>query len=220
MQDATIIVWGTPASPFVKKVLIALTAHDLTYEIKPVLPSAFNQFLGKVDPTHFVNISPFGRIPVLEIGTLHIPESAAILYYLDKAYTQKLYSSDPAEVAAIIAYERFADYDLANITTRRLFYENWAKPQAFQQAPNSRIVEKALSTDLPPLLEYLETELDNKTYMVANQVTAADIAITVQLWACSQANVPIDSALYPQLDRYYKAMLQHPSIALHLAKRG
>ena len=220
MEHTTIIVWGTPASPFVKKVLITLTAHDLTYEIKPVLPSAFNKILGKGEPTHFVNISPQGRIPVLEIGTLHIPESAAILYYLDKAYTQKLYSSDPAEVAAIIAYERFADYDLANITTRRLFYENWAKPQAFQQAPNSRIVEKALTTDLPPLLDYLEAELGHKTYMVANQLTAADIAIVVQLWACSQANVPIDSARYPQLGRYYRAMLQHPSIEPHLAKRG
>jgi len=220
MEHTTIIVWGTPASPFVNKVLIALTAHDLAYEIKPVLPSAFNKMLGKGEPTHFVNISPQGRIPVVEIGSVHIEDSAAILYYLDAVYAPMLYPSDPAAVATIIAYERFADYDLANITTRRLFYENWAKPQAFQQAPNSRIVEKALTTDLPPLLDYLETELRHKTYMVANQFTAADIAIVVQLWACSQANVPIDSARHPQLDRYYRAMLQHPSIAPHLAKRG
>lgn len=78
MQDATIIVWGTPASPFVNKVLLALTAHDLAYEIKPVLPSTFN-------------------IPVLEMGSVHVEDSAAILYYLDIAYVQTLYPSDPAQ---------------------------------------------------------------------------------------------------------------------------
>ena len=78
MEHTTIIVWGTPASPFVNKVLIALTAHDLAYEIKPVLPSTFN-------------------IPVLEMGSVHVEDSAAILYYLDTAYVQTLYPSDPVQ---------------------------------------------------------------------------------------------------------------------------
>ena len=59
-------VHGVGASPFVRKVRVALAEKGLDYELEPVLPFGAS--------AEFKKISPLGKIPVLqeEIGRAHV----------------------------------------------------------------------------------------------------------------------------------------------------
>ena len=84
------IVHGANASPFVRKVRVALAEKGLAYELKPIFP--FNV------SAEYKKISPLGKIPAYEEDGKTLADSSVICAYLERAHPEPaLYPSDPYE---------------------------------------------------------------------------------------------------------------------------
>lgn len=209
-----IVLWGTKASPFVRKVILALYEKELSFEQLEVLPSSFLKVIKKDPNAKFSAISPLGKIPAIEIDNFHLADSAVIIQYLEHKFAQttKLYPTQVENYAKALWLERFSDDELAKVATRRLFYEIYGKPLAFGSKPDEKLVKIAKEKQLPPLLKYLDTCIQNNTYFVENEFSIADIAITTQLLALEMANIAVDDMLYPNLHKYFNNIKNRPSV--------
>jgi len=215
LSDINIKLWGIKSSPFVRKVMVVLYEKNIDFQQIEVMPSSFAKVTRLPIQDRFQEISPCGRIPAIEVNNFYIADSAVINQYLEHKFvhTNKLYPKDPDNYAKALWLERFSDNDLAKIATRRIFYEAYAKPLAFGKVSDQDLLKKAIDTQLPPLLEYLETQIKDKQYFIANNFSIADIAITTQLLALEMANFELNRELYPALCNYYKNIKTRPSIA-------
>jgi glutathione S-transferase len=94
-------------SPYSAKVRMQIYAMGIT-DIEFDLPSSF--FMGKLS-----EVSPIGRIPVLEVDDGIIPESEVIAEYLDDLYPDLAMLGDtPRERAEVRLLSRIADIYLMN----------------------------------------------------------------------------------------------------------
>ena len=214
MTEHTTTLWGMPQSPFVQKVMIVLDELSLDHQQIPVLPTRFlshkpldsmQQQLG--------DISPCGRIPVLQIDGITVIESSIIMMHLASRQQANaaFYPANLATHSQALWLERFADYDLAQVITRRIAFETFAKPRLSNVAPDQKHISQIASTQLPPLLDYLTTQLTRNSFIETDLLSAADIAITTQLLILKQCGVDISNT-YPELDHYLTQQLERPSI--------
>lgn len=73
--------------PFVQRSVIALNEKKVDFEITHIDLSN--------PPEWFKDISPLGKVPVLQVGGQVVFESAVILEYLDEIHTPQLHPTDP-----------------------------------------------------------------------------------------------------------------------------
>ncbi|PJZ68507.1 glutathione S-transferase [Leptospira perolatii] len=87
-------LYGFPISNYTNKVKLALLEKGIEFEDVRVPYSQEEEFLQK---------SPMGKIPVLEVDGNFLIESQAILEFLEAAYpnTPKLFPSDPLRAAKV-----------------------------------------------------------------------------------------------------------------------
>ncbi|BDA79061.1 glutathione S-transferase [Leptospira kobayashii] len=86
--------------PFVQRSVITLLEKKVDYEIKYI------DLANK--PDWFLKISPFGRVPVLQVGEHVLFESAVINEYLDEVNPPSLHPTVPIEKAKQRAWIEFA----------------------------------------------------------------------------------------------------------------
>ncbi len=100
-------VHGVNASPFVRKVRVALAEKGIDYELIPVMP------MGVSD--EFKKISPLGKIPVFEADDgFTLPDSSCILPYLERIQPDpSLYPKDAKDFGWALFLEEYADSKLA-----------------------------------------------------------------------------------------------------------
>ncbi len=77
-----IILWGVKGSPYVQKVMIALAEKNITYEHQQILPKSLLVLRNELVPQDFEQLSPLGKIPLLQIGNWGIADSAVITAFL------------------------------------------------------------------------------------------------------------------------------------------
>lgn len=100
-------VYGSQASPFVQRVLMAarLKGHELPVEF----PAG-----GNTKSPEFLAISPLGRIPVLDDNGWTLPESGAIVGYIDDVLDgPSVYPADPRAKAKVRLIESLVQCELA-----------------------------------------------------------------------------------------------------------
>ncbi|MCB9549526.1 MAG: glutathione S-transferase family protein, partial [Myxococcales bacterium] len=73
--------------PFVQRSTIALNEKDLPHTIEYIDLAA--------KPAWFLEISPHGRVPLLQVDDTVLFESLAILEYLDETHGDRLHPADP-----------------------------------------------------------------------------------------------------------------------------
>ncbi len=64
---------------------------------------------------------------------------------------------------------------------------------------------------LPPLLDYLEKEIPDSGFLVADRFSLADIAVAGPFANFSHCGVKIDGKRYPRITRYVASILARPS---------
>ena len=100
------ILYSLPHSPYAARVrlMVALKGLELSVEAPPE---------GLASAT-FKALTPTGKVPVLVAEGLHLPESIAIMEYLDERFADSaLLCGSPAERAWQRAASRFVDLGLA-----------------------------------------------------------------------------------------------------------
>lgn len=100
------------------------------------------------------------------------------------------------------------------------FVERVLKPNMMKQPTDEAAVTRALDKDLPPLFDYLESQISGP-YLVGDAFSIADISIATGFFNFQLAQAQIDDGGWPKLARYVTATLARPSFAAALdAKKG
>jgi glutathione S-transferase len=193
---------GVNLSPFVRKVRIALAEKGIEYEHEQVLP--FGQ-----TPEYFA-LSPLGKVPCYQDGDLTIPDSSVIIDYLERvAPNPPLYPTDPGQRARALWYEEYADTKLVNALST-VFFQRFVGPKFMQQETDQAAVDAALNDEIPPILDYLEGELDGDGFLVGDHFSIADIATTSPFVNFAIAGESVDGSRWPKLAAYVERMHGRP----------
>ena len=193
---------GSYVSPYVRKVLACLELKGLDYEVDPITP-----FYGNDE---FSRLSPLRRIPVLIDGEVTISDSSVICAYLDEAYPERpLLPSLPADRAQARWLEEFADTRLGDLFIWGLFYQRFVHPRVWGEPGDEARVERVLSDEVPPTLDYLEQLLPADGFLFGD-IGLADIAIASFFRNASYAGFAVDGERWPRTARFVASVLAHP----------
>ena len=196
-------ILGVSASPFVRKVLVAMIEKSLPYELVPVLPFA--------PPPDFKKISPLGKVPVYQDGDFTLPDSSCILAYLEKAHpTPALMPADPKQYGTALFLEEYADTRLMEAVAGA-FFERIVKARLQKQPADEERVRKAVTEQMPAALDYLEPLAPDGDGIVGGRFSIADIAIGSQLVNWEHAGERIDAARHPRMAAYIARLHARPS---------
>ena len=209
------IVYGSPLSPFFRKVAVCMAEKGLALEFVPA-------GLGRGGPD-FVEASPFGKIPALrdpgaDAGKdFCVSDSSAIFTYLEaKQPEPSLLPSDPVARARAIWFEEFGDTILFPVAAKA-FFNRFVAPKVLKVAGDEAVAATAMETELPPLLDYIEGVIPPSGYLVADRFTIADIAVASPLANLAYVGVAIDPARWPILVAWLERILARPSFATSIA---
>jgi len=195
---------GAPLSPFVRKVMYLLSLSKTKYVLKIVAPGFM--------PDNFVNISPLKKIPVLQENDWHQADSSIICNYLIETLNHEaltpLIPNDAKSRAQVRWLEKFADYELAPLLAFAVFQQRIIRPSG--KAPNEDHIQVVLTQQIPPLLDYLASQLGTQDYFVDNCFSLADIAITSQMISFMHGGERPDHHRWPTLSAYFERMLAQP----------
>jgi glutathione S-transferase len=206
-----LVIYGSPVSPFVRKVAGVCIAKGVGYEVEPV--NVFDP------PQWFRDISPMKRIPVLRdrsvaeegvAGT--IPDSSAICAYIEKKHpTSALYPADPMALGEALFIEEFADTSLAMAGGLGIF-----RPIFFAvskgEEPGLEKARDAWANQLPPVFDVLEARLGGRAFFAGDALSIADITVAcVLMQVALVAETPLDR--WPGLAAHFAAMQALPLIA-------
>lgn len=208
---AELVVYGTPVSPFVRKVEVVLKSRGVAYDFENINIMAM--------PDWFVEISPAKRIPVLRdrsMGEEGVPgtiaDSSAICLYLDRKLDAGLYGNSAFEAGRAAWFEEYADTELAGNVGMHVF-RPILFPRMAGKESDLEAARKGFTEILPEKFDYLEGALDGKEYFVADQFSIADIAVGAQMTQLSLVVEPIDASKWPALAAHTEAMKQRTGFA-------
>jgi glutathione S-transferase len=138
----------------------------------------------------FLARNPAGRVPVLEDGSIILPESHAIMLYLvAQAADQTLYPSDLAGQAQVNRWMFWcsAHFQPAiSVLNWELFVKKVAglgEPDAAEIARGERLVGEVASL--------LDSHLASREWVAGNNMTLADLSIATPLMTLKQAKLPV-----------------------------
>jgi len=204
-------VYGVHGSPFVRKVFIALDIKGIPYEIVPQMP-----FSGD---TEYLKINPLGKVPTLVDGELTLGDSKVICRYLENAYPEPaLYPQDIAEKAMADWYEDLCGGPVAEMAAG-IFFQRFMRPFAFKQEPDEELVSKIIDKRLPPMLDYLESQVPSDGF-VFGDFTMADLSIASPFFNASYAGYDVDASRWPCLAGLIARVKALPQVAAVLEKEA
>jgi glutathione S-transferase len=206
-----LVIYGSPVSPFVRKVAGLCIEKGVDYEVEAV--NVFDP------PQWFRDISPMKRIPVLRdrsvaeeglAGT--IADSSAICAMIERKHpVPALYPQAPMALGEALFIEEYADTSLAMAGGLGIF-----RPIFFAvskgQEPDLAKARDAWANQLPPIFDVLETRLAGREFFAGDVLSIADITVACVLMQISLvAETPLER--WPELAAHFAAMQERPSIA-------
>jgi glutathione S-transferase len=192
---------GVNASPFVRKVRVALAEKGIEYELIPVMP------MGQTEEDK--KISPLGKIPCYQEGDFTLPDSSCIIAYLERTRPEPaLYPSDPREFGRALWYEEYADSKLAGVVSTAFF--NRVVKKMMSQEPDEAAIAASLE-EAEPVFDYLEGELADREVLAGAHFSIADIAVSSPFVNFAHAGESVDAKRWPRLVAYLERNHARPS---------
>jgi len=199
------ILFGIGLSPFVRKVLAYCAEKGIAIESRVV-------GLGSQDP-EFLAASPFRKIPALADGDYTLADSSAIVQYLEAKHPEPaLIPTEPQARGRAIFFDEFADTILV-ACGGKIFFNRVVAPVMLGREGDLATADKAEQEELPPLLDWLETQIPASGFLVEDRLTLADLAVASVFVNLSHAGCAVDSARYPKLCGYLTGIHGRPSFA-------
>lgn len=202
------IVFGSSFSPFARKVLAFAAEKGIEVEARPI-------GLNSTDP-EFLAASPFRKIPALQDGDFRIADSSAIVAYMDATKPEPvLIPADPRSRARVAWFDEFADTVMFPVFVK-MFFNRVVSPRFLGRPGDPDVADKAEAEELPPVLDYLETQLGADGFLVGGSLTLADIAVCSPFANLDHSGVDILGR--PALAAYVAGILARPSFADWIAR--
>lgn len=198
------IVHGSRGSMFVRKVHVVLREKGIAFEERALVPVPKTSDL--------LEKNPLGKIPILEADDGgFIPDSSVICLYLERTSPEPaVYPSDPAQYARALFIEEYADTRVFEVAGGVLF-ERFVKPQLLGQPTDEARVHTLLTQELPPVLDWLQSQVHPERPTLLPQFSVADAAVAAQLAALPAVGEAVDAKRWPRLARYLDGMWARPS---------
>lgn len=204
------ILLGASVSPFVRKVLVVAAEKGVKLDNRPINPTT------STDP-QFLAASPFRKIPVLVDGDFSLPDSTAIITYLDGLHPQPpIYPTAPRDRARAIWFEEMADTILFP-AGQRIFFNRVVAPKFLGRNGDLTAAQEAQDTLLPPVYAYLESAAPADGFLVGNALSIADITVASMLVNMTYCSAAPAAAKYPKLAAFLARMMARPAFAAALA---
>lgn len=182
---------GSPASPFVRKVMAVAAVKGVDYRLDPIVG-----FMGSED---FVRISPLRRIPVWIDDQVTLSDSSVIVQYLEDRYpVPAVLPVDIAERARARWLEEYADTRLADAFLWKLFFQRVVAPFVLGKETDEAVVAAALEVDAPEVCDYLEAQTPEGGFLFG-ALSVADIAVAAFFFNARIAGFKPDRARWPRL---------------------
>ncbi len=205
-------VYGVALSPFVRKLMLTLEYKGLAYENEPTFPGS--------DEAAFRAISPLGKIPVLDHDGFAVADTSVICRYVDRQFPEKsIYPTDPKDEARATWLEEFADSKLVECCAV-LFREKFLNPSMFSTPTNEAAVTNVLENQMPPLLQYLESQMPESGPLVGDSISIADLSIIACFLQARYGDFEVDGALYPKLRAYLDRAYAHDVVAARMTQEA
>ncbi len=192
-------VIGSYLSPYVRKVLAVLDLKGLGYEIDPITP-----FMGD---DRFTQLSPLRRVPVLVDDRVTLADSSVICQYLEDRYpSPALLPADIADRARARWLEEYADSRMGDVFIWGLFNHAVIAPAVWGTPRDLAEIERVTKEDVPPVLDYLETQLPAAGFLF-DSLGLADISIAVFFRNAAFARYRVDTERWPRTARFVDCVL-------------
>jgi glutathione S-transferase len=197
-------LYGASASPFVRKVRVVLAEKKIPHEREDLIPI-------NVSP-EYRKLSPLGKIPAWQDGDRAISDSSVICAYLERTHPEpRLYPADPFEFARALWFEEYGDTALVNVVGPKIFFQKFVGPRFFNQPTDEAVVRKAVEEELPPLFDYLESQLGGGDAIVGGRFSIGDIGLGTQFVQLRHSGFGVDTKRWPKLARYVAGIHERPS---------
>ncbi len=194
---------GVPLSPFVRKVTVVLSLKQLEFEREYLMP-------GDTSP-EFRKMSPLGKIPVLVDGDFFVADSSVICDYLEDKYPEHATLPEGPEQRARARFlEEIGDSRLVEYASI-LFIERFGARNIFDREPDEARAQDAENNLLPPILDYLESQVPSEGYLFGN-FTTADISITTPIFNAAYGGYEVDAARWPRYAAFVQRVAEHPAV--------
>jgi len=203
VASATII--GSPVSPYVRKVLVACELKGVAYALDPIVAFFASD--------EFDALSPVRRIPAYIDDEVSVSDSTVICEYLDERFpVPRLLPANPAQRARARWLEEFADTRLADVFLWRVFYEAVINPFIWQRPRDKAKIAHAVTEDVPPVMDYLETQAPAAGFLF-DELSIADIAVAVSFSNLRWARVELDQTRWPKTSAWVARTNATPVLA-------
>ena len=199
-----IVIYGSSLSPFVRKTLAFAGEKGIEVDLQPT---------GFPDRSaEFCEASPFNKMPAMRDGDFCLPDSSAIIHYLEaKLPEPALIPAEPRARGKAIWYDEFADTIMAACGAK-MFFNRIVAPRFMGRPGDESAAAAAERDELPPILDYLEKVVpDAGGFLVGDRVTLADIAVASPFANLGHLNVEVDPARHPRTRAYVQSILERPS---------
>jgi glutathione S-transferase len=202
------ILYGSSLSPYVRKVLAYAAEKGIELELKQT-GSAPGQ-----PSDEFLEASPLRKMPALRDGDFTLPDSSAIIHYLEARFPDPaMIPVDPQMRGKAIWFEEFADTALTSCGGK-MFFNRFVLPRVLGRPGDEEAASKAEHEELPPLLDYLETEVPEPgEFLVDGRITLADIAIASPFANFGHLGIERDDRRHGRVYAYVDSVLARPSFA-------
>jgi glutathione S-transferase len=202
------ILHGASGSPFVRKVQVALTLKGLPYEQIQQIP--FTR-----DP-EYRKINPLGKIPTLQDGELTICDSTVICEYLEDSYPEvPLYPGNSVDKARARWLEELGGSRVAELAAG-IFFQRFMRPMVLKQETDEQLVEKIISKQLPPILDYLEGQVPAQGF-IFGEFMVADLSLMSPFVNAAYAGYTIDAQQWPGFAQFVERVKAHTVVSEVLA---
>ncbi|MGB6298536.1 MAG: glutathione S-transferase [Rivularia sp. (in: cyanobacteria)] len=178
------------------KIRLFLSLLDIKYELVPI-----DLMNGEHKSPEFLQLNPWGEVPVLEDGDLILRDSQAILVYLAQKYDGDWFPTDAAEMALVTQWLSTAANEIARgpadarIGTKFGFGINVDTAQ--------KKAEVILS-----LIEQHLSQTENQ-WLALNRPTIADIACFPYIALAPEGGIMLDK--YPAINQWCNQIKKLPN---------
>lgn len=168
-----ITVYGNPASPYVRSVLIGLEEKGAPYEVARL---GFED----VKQRPYLDRHPFGRIPAFEHDGFALYETQAILRYLDVVFPHNsLQPSDARAAARMDQLIGICDWYVFQQIGVPIIFQRFVKPALMGGAPDERVIADAMPQAQTCMAAI--AKLAQAPFLTGAQMTIADIMLAAHL---------------------------------------
>ena len=80
-----------------------------------------------------------------------------------------------------------------------------------KREPDEALIQKIIADVQPPIFDYLEAEIGDKEFLLDDQFSIADIAVTCQFVQMMYSGEPLPEVSHPNITRYINKHIRRNS---------